>query len=170
MTPEEGLDSLENALRAVGTDVARDELLGRPAVIASWTDFKWRWFATRLHVSLVACPFSSGDASTDDLDRFLAAARDHAVSRKRGLPLGFQTGVAVIALAVAQELGQEASAWASHGRGAKFAALAYPVTVDLRTGTCTRPDRMTVGAVYVPYLRRFVDSVAVPALVGSSGP
>ena len=167
MTPQDGLDALEHAVRGAGIDVRRDELAGRHAVVAHWAQFRWRWFATRLHVFLIACPFSAADASKDTLDRFLVSAREYAVSHKQGLPRGFQTGVAVIAVAVAEELAPNATDWAAHPAGVRFAALAYPVSLDLRTRRCTRPQRMVFGAVYVPYLRRFVDSIVAPVLTGS---
>ena len=164
MTPEEGLDALEKAILATGIDVARDQLSGRAVVVARWTEFKWRWLATKLHLFLIACPFSVGEASTESLDRFLDAAREYAVSHKQGLPRGFQTGVAVIAVAVADELGGDAAHWASQPHGRRFAALAYPVSLDLHAGAVTRPDRMVLGAIYLPYLRRFVDQVVAPAV------
>lgn len=166
MTPEDALAALELGIRAADLDVRRDEVLGRTAVVAHWTQFKWRWFATKLHLFLVASPFSSADATTEELDRFLSSAREYGVRHKQGLPAGFQTGVAVIAVAVVDGLAGEAVDWASRRHGGKFAAIAYPVSFDVRTTMTTRPERMVFGAVYAPYLRRFVDEVVAPALAG----
>lgn len=164
MTPDDSLDSLESGLQDKGIAVAREQLLGRPAVVARWKKFRWRWFATELNLVLMACPFSSSDASTEGLDRFLTTAREYAVAHRQRRPLGLQTGVAVIAVAVGSGLGGDASEWASRPHGSKLAVVAYPVSFDLRTGTTTRPDRMVLGGIYLPYLRHFVDTVVTPAL------
>ena len=163
VSPEEGLDRLELALRQAGIAVVRDQLQGRPVIVGNWTKFRWRWLATKLYLFVIARPFSSAEATTEQLDQFLTSARQYAISHKTGLPLGFQTGVAVIAVAVVDELGQDAADWASKAHGSRFGAIAYPVSVELREGRGRRPDSMALGAIYVPYLRSIVDSIIAPA-------
>jgi hypothetical protein len=156
---------LEEALRANGFSVTAAEVDGRPAVAGRRSDFRWRWFAVRLHTSLVAADLDPTEATRASLDRFLAAASAWAVEHGPGgrRRLGLQTGTAAIAVAMLPSLTDEARAWASSAHGHRFAALAYPVAVDRSSGEVVQPRRMVVGGVFAGFLRGLVGAVLSPA-------
>lgn len=141
----------------------RAEFLGRPSVIARRSDFKVKWFATRLHTFLIATSFVSTPAA-DELDVFLRGSREHAVANKGGLPRGLQTGTAAIAAALVPEVPPGLSEWARRSHARRFAAITFPVLADLSTGSLVHPERMVVGGIYRRHLRGVACAVVGTAI------
>jgi hypothetical protein len=142
--------------------MTRDSVAGRQAVIGRRAQFRLRWLATRLHTFVLVAVFKS-DATAEHLDRFMDEASQYATTVKGGLPRGLQTGTCAVAVAVLPSaVGVEG--WASKPHGRRFAALTYPVTVDLANGRVDQPGRMLIGAVYVPYLKELVREHVEPSL------
>lgn len=135
-------------------------MAGRPADAARRSDFRLRWMAVRLHTSVIVASFSAGEARRDVLDEFLDAASRWAVQNRvgRGL-LGLQSGTAAVAVAVLPDGAGDALSWASESHGQHFAALAYPVAVDLSSSTVVQPRRMVIGRIFLPFLRGIVRDV-----------
>ncbi len=111
---------------------------------------------TRLHLFMVVGAFAPGWARTDILDGFMAEAVDASIRSKGGLVRGAQTGTATIAVALTDQVTPDAQGWATKQRRTRYAAIGYPVTVELASGRVTRPDRMLIGAVYSKALKTFV--------------
>ena len=161
-------DSYLNAVRAAlgsrGFELSRAVVAGRPADAGRRSDFRWTWFWSRLHTSVLVASFPAGEGRAAPLDAFLEAASRWAVANRRGSRfLGFQSGTAAVAVAVFPDGAGEAAAWAQRSHGQHYAALAYPVAVDLRSGRVTQPGRMIVGGVFARFLRRVVrDTVEAP--------
>ncbi len=154
------LDNVRTALGARGFEVLRAELVGRPADVGRRSDFRWRWVAVRLHTAVIVCSFSAAEATVEALDAFLDAASRWAVENRRGRgPLGLQSGTAAIAVALLPEGAGQAHEWASKSHGNRFAAIAYPVAIDLREATVVQPRRMVVGGIFVAFLRGVVRDV-----------
>lgn len=164
----EVLGRIEASLAGAGFKMVRDSVGGRQAVIGRTSAFRLRWMATRLHTFVLAAVFEGGTARPDKLDRFLDESSQYAKTMKGGLPRGLQTGTAAIAVAVA-ESGHDAGDWAVKPHGRSFAALTYPVLVDVGRRSVTSPPRMVVGAVYVPWFRQVVAEHVAPAVGGASG-
>jgi hypothetical protein len=157
MTPEEAVGQVAQSTAAAGMDTSWTTLLDTQTLVARTSQFRWRWFATRLHTFVVAAPFPTDTATPDRLDRFLEAATAYAKDNKGGLPRGLQTGVAVIVVAVAGSAEPPAYQWAAAPHGRKFAALPFPVLVDTSTEQVVRPRRMLLGGVYLSHLKSVVD-------------
>jgi hypothetical protein len=162
------LAAIEASLAAGGFNMTRDSVGGRQAVIGRTSAFRLRWMATKLHTFVLAAVFEGATARPDKLDRFLEESSDYARTMKGGLPRGLQTGTAAVVVAVAESAG-EAGDWAVKPHGRKFAALTYPVLVDVARRTVTSPARMVIGAVYVPWFRQVVADHVAPAVAAAGG-
>ena len=96
-------------LQAAGyrlVEVDQSVLPGARAVRRS--DFRIRWFLTRLHTFVVFVVLER--ATEADLSAITDLAARWAKSAKGGLPIGFQTGVAVIPVIVSSSADQAAQA------------------------------------------------------------
>jgi hypothetical protein len=169
--PAAYLDRVRAALGLRGFEVSRAELAGRPVDVARRSDFRWRWFGVRLHTSVIVATFAAADARTEVLDGFLDEASRWAVQNRLGRgPLGIQSGTAAVAVAVLPDGAGAGLEWASKSHGNRFAALAYPVAVDLQAATIVQPRRMLVGASFASFLRGVVgDVLQAPLTAAASG-
>jgi hypothetical protein len=159
----EYLDRVRATLSARGFEVSRAQVAGRPVIAARRSDFRWRWFAVRLHTSVIVGSFGAADARRDLLDGYLDAASRWAVQHNRGRVHGLQSGTAALAVAVVSGEFGEARAWASTPHGRRFAELAYPVAVDHTGAIVVQPQRMIVGGIFIPFLRDIVhDTIEDP--------
>jgi hypothetical protein len=153
---------IEASLRAGGFAVERGSVAGRDTVIARQSQFKLRWMATKLHTFVMVADFGA-DASPDVLDRYLTEAVQYSISAKGGAPRGLQTGTCAMTVAVTESAGG-AGGWAVKPHGRRFAAMAFPVLVDVTAGSVSHPQRMAIGAIYVPYLKKLVQEHIVPSV------
>lgn len=145
---------IEQAMAAAGLQPVRAVIGGPIAVVGGTSRFRWRWMATKLHVSICAASFLPG-TSAPFLDQFLAAAIENAINRKGALR-GFQVGVAAIAVAVVDGATPEQIAWASQPHGRRFAAVTLPVLADASSRQVVYPQRMIIGGIYLGYLQELV--------------
>jgi hypothetical protein len=164
MTPQDLLDAIGRSTAHAGMATSRDLLLGSEVLVARTSQFRWRWMATKLHTFLVAAVFPSDAATPDQLDGFLRAATEYAKAHKTGLPVGLQTGVAVIVVAVTENASPAAHGWAAAPHGRQFGVVPFPVLADVVDGQVTRPQRMVIGGIYAGYLKGLVDHHVTGAL------
>jgi hypothetical protein len=164
MTPHEAIERIAWSTGQAGMNPSQQLLQGSPVLVARTSEFRWRWFATRIHAFLIAAPFSAGTATADRLDGFLRAATEYAKANKGGLPRGLQTGVAVIVVAVAESADRAAYEWASSVHGRNFAALPFPVLADASAGQVVMPRRMVLGGIYKAYFQGLATQHVVAAL------
>lgn len=157
MTPQEFIQRIEQSTAHAGLPTTRQQLSGTEVLVARTSQFRWRWFATKLHTFLIAAPFAPGTAEPDQLDRFLRAAINYAKAKKDGWPLNLQTGVAVLAVAVTEKADQAAHNWARTPHGRQLGVVAFPVLADTATEQVVRPERMVIGGVYTRHLEGLVD-------------
>jgi len=166
MTPDEVMGRIEQSTAAAGMQPQRVELIaGHTSLVARTSQFRWRWMATQLHTFLVAAPFPEA-LSREQLDGFLSAATRYAKANKGGLPLGLQTGVAAIVVAVMEGASPEAVQWASNVHGRQFSTIPWPSLVDTRVPTVVQPQRMVIGGIYKSYLQQMVQQHVMGAVTG----
>ena len=166
MTPEEVMGRIEQSTGVAGMQPQRVELIpGHTSLVARTSQFRFRWMATQLHTFLVAAPFP-GALSRVELDGYMAAATRYAKSNKGGLPLGLQTGVAAIVVAVTAGASPEAVEWASNVHGRQFSTIPWPALVDTAVPTVVQPQRMVIGGIYKAYLQEMVQRHVVAAVTG----
>ncbi len=163
MTPGEAIERIGWSTHQAGMNPSQQLLYGSPVLVARTSQFRWRWFATRIHTFIVAAAFPAGTATPERLDGFLRAATEYAKANKGGLPRGLQTGVAVIVVAVTESADPAAYSWASAPHGRQFAALPFPVLADASSGQVAMPRRMILGGIYKGYFTSLVaQHVAAP--------
>ena len=90
-------------------------------------DFRWEWFATYLRLTILIRSIETAGGA--DVDQFAAASTSLATKRFRFR--GLQAGVAVIPVLLCDQLDAEAVAAASAVPSRRFAAMTWPVVVDL---------------------------------------
>jgi hypothetical protein len=163
LTPADPVGAIGTALRACGYDTVDVDLDGNPVVVGRRSDVRLRWMAARLHTFVLAARFPAPE-DAGVLDRYLDLACRYAVDHKGGLPRGLQAGTAAVAVAVVDRGSEVTTSWADHPHGRRFAAMAYPVVVELDTGRVVHPGRMLLGAVFSGHLQRVADDVVGPAL------
>jgi hypothetical protein len=138
-------------LRADGCEVTIEDWGGTPVLVGYRGDFKMRWMATKLHLFTIAAPATLVTAAA--LEAFSTSTMDYVLARK-GQLRGFQNGVAVFPALVGTEVEPAAAAWAQEKQRVKFAALARPVAVDVRTGAAAAyRGNPTLGFIYAAHLR-----------------
>lgn len=118
-------------------------------------EFRWRWFATRLHVfTFVAAMDHVGK---QDIREFARLCTDFAKKEKPGLPRGFQTGAAAVPIVVASEVDDEATSWVETGVKNRFALLTFPALVDAGSGEVLTVRKIRAwGMIYDAFLRHVV--------------
>ncbi|MGB3411987.1 MAG: hypothetical protein WBA45_12415 [Microthrixaceae bacterium] len=59
---------------------------------------------------------------------------------------------------VTDKLAPDAEKWATRGRSSRFAALGYPVAVEVAKGSVSNPKRILLGWAYSGAMKRFVQA------------
>jgi hypothetical protein len=161
--PFEVLQRLDHGLTAGGFETESADIGGHDVLVGRRSDFRWRWFATRLHTFVVA--FTMTDLSAQVADELTSTAQQYSINKKGGRPRGFQTGVATIALFVTDEADDELREWFMAKPTHRFAAIRFPVLAELRHASPAYfKGQMIVGRVYLDHLRHVVDNVIAPAV------
>jgi hypothetical protein len=156
------MQHIASSAASAGMEVSHVEVLGRPTVVARTSQFRMKWFATRLHTFLFGAGFNR--TSAQELDAFMDEASRYATDNKGGLPRGLQTGTAAIVTAITELGDSTLDEWALKPHGRRFAAMTFPVLADVTRRTVVRPQRMFIGAVYTSYLQQVVDDHVTSAL------
>jgi hypothetical protein len=157
------LDSAAERLRSAGYDVRVRAVGGVPTLTGYRADFRWRWFATKLH--LFVCIGAVPVVTLDQITAFTQVSLQH-VKDAKGQSRGMQSGVAVISALVGDTVDDDAAAYARSHLERGFAAFAWPVTVDLGTGTRTsHRGRPMLGAIYSGWMRKQIEASLPPIRV-----
>ncbi|HEX6239169.1 MAG TPA: hypothetical protein VFZ68_18365 [Acidimicrobiales bacterium] len=166
MTPQEAIARIGQSTAHDSFVTSNDVIGGAPVLVARTSQFRLRWFATKLYTFLVAGTFPPGTATPDQLDGFMRAAVQYGKANKSGLPVGLQTGLAAIPVAVTEHADSSAHVWAATPHGRKFGVLTFPVLLDAATGEVTHPPRLVMGGVYSGYLKEMVAKHVTTAVGG----
>lgn len=151
-TPHDYLQGLAGRLEADGCSPTW-ESGHTPLLVGRRSDFRIQWFATRLHVYVMATVMSQ--VTVPVVDQFTEFAIQEAVNRKTGLPRGFQTGVAVFPVIASERVDPAAVAHAAQGQKLKFAAFGRPTVIDTANRVVgTYRGTPALGFIYAAYLRK----------------
>jgi len=115
-----------------GFEIEKATLVGVSCSVARTAEFRWKWFATRLHVFAFVVPVEQ-TVGVELVQSFTEASVEYAKTNKRGLPVGLQTGVAAITMLVSSSIDQQARSWAEQRPPRYFGAFATPVLVNSAT-------------------------------------
>jgi hypothetical protein len=157
----EALAALRARLGAAGYKIEDAAIDGRDALLARRSDFRWRWFGTRLHTFVLV--FSTPVLSESLAETLTSAAQQYAIDHKDGLPRGLQTGTATVAVFLSEGVDPPVRSWFTKEPKPRFAAMRVPVLVDLGSGELTYfRGRRKTGWLYSNHLR------AVTELIGDA--
>lgn len=152
MSPEDYIRGLEARLQADGC-APQWESTPTPFLIGCRSDFKLQWMASKLHLFTIAAIVP--EVTVPLLDQFTEFAMTTAVDRKKGLPRGFQTGVAVFPTLISGRVDPAAQQHASEGQKLKFACIGRPTVVDTSSRTvATYRGNPILGLMYAAHLRK----------------
>lgn len=163
MLPEEYTAEAGRSMATDGSVVSQVQLAAGPAVVGYQSKFRFRWFATKLHVftMVVAVPAVTAETLADVSQQALDYAK-----RTKGKLRGLQTGVAALPVLVTTEVAPDARAAAEARPPKAWAAIVLPEIVDLSSGQVHRyHGRLIWGAIYAAWLRERLDALPPPPTV-----
>ncbi len=156
------VERIEARARTLGLESVRTAVWGRLALVVRRSDFKVRWFLTRMHTFVVVSEFEVVPSAAE-LGGLLGAACQYAIDHKGGLPRGLQTGSAAIGVAVVPSSAPDLEAWARKPR-ARWAAMSFPVLVAADSRTVVHPRRMIIGGVYSGHFKRVTRDLVIESV------
>lgn len=152
MTPQEYMAALTERLRADG-DEPQWETSGTPHLIGHRSDFRLSWMATRMHLFTVAAVVP--EVTVQGFEEFVDFAMDTALSRKKGLPRGLQTGIGVFPALISDRVDPAAVQRAMRWQKLRYAVLSRPTVVDTANRLVgAHRGTPVAGILYAPHLRR----------------
>lgn len=146
-------DVLHNAAMRDRMEITRGQIHGIDSFVCRGQP---EGVTTKLHTFMVVGLFPTGWATRAMADRFVQGAVEYSIAAKGGLPRGAQTGTATIPVVLTDAMAPGAERWAARPSGRRFAALSFPVSVELAQGRVTCPRTMLLGAAYIRPMKRFV--------------
>ncbi|MFL5797333.1 MAG: hypothetical protein ACJ77A_05300 [Actinomycetota bacterium] len=88
-----------------------------------------------------------------------------ALAGRTGRPLGLNAGEAVVPVAVADSVSEEARDWAANANPVKFAVLCHPVIVDTgRRDVCFRRRPRVLGLAYFRFMKQVIQDEVIAAV------
>lgn len=151
------VDAVAAALEADGYAVARDMVGARETAVARRARFHG-WTLTRLHFFVFL--ITMDEPTVADARRLRDECRRYARLHKRGLPPGWQTGIASVPTLIVRTAAPALLDWAQSRQERHWATIDFPVVVDLtaRTGVY-RSDRDPWGRAYAGELETVVGEI-----------
>lgn len=160
MQSEPYLKQVTELLAKDGNQVMPVQLDHFSGTVGYQSQFKWSWFATKLHLFTVVIYIPELNAAA-----FTAAVQEAAAYglKMKGTLRGLQVGVAVTPIIVTQAVDTETQALASARPARGFAVVTTPVIVDITNAqTYTYTGKIIWGAAYTKWLRARLAAVLPP--------
>ena len=152
MSPENYIQQLHARLQADGCD-PQWEAAPDPLLIGRRSEFRIQWMASTIHLFTIAA--TAPEATIATLEQFTDYAMAVAIERKKGLPRGIQTGIALFPTVISENVDPAALRRAGQWQKVKFACIARPTVIDTYTRTVgTYRGTPVAGMLYAPYLRK----------------
>jgi hypothetical protein len=156
METEEYVQGIARRLEMKGFDVKDGDLPADFRLIGYRSQFRLLWLA-KINLFTVVTETQVAEAST--VEGCTKQALDYGVAQK-GRFRGLQNGVAVISILVANSADPDAIAFAQSNLTRRFGAFAWPVLVDLSTGTHYQHEgRVLIGGLFANWMRQQIDNV-----------
>lgn len=139
------------------------EVAGEDVLIGRRSDFRWGWFASRLHTFVVM--FTDDGLTPQRAEELTAAAQQFAIKHKGGLPRGIQNGTVTLATFLCSSPSTELARWFETEPLHRYAALRLPLLADLDARKLIWfSGRMARGYVYQRHLHQIVNDVIASGL------
>lgn len=150
MATAQYLEALATRMAADNFAVSRVPLQSTTAVVGYQNRFRLRWFATRLHLFLVSGGLP--EATAESVGGFMQEALEYGLDQQ-GQKRGLQKGVAIIPIAVSDDVRDDAVQMVTASPRKAFAVIATPIVVDGVTNMVYRYTGRTLwGGIYNAWL------------------
>ena len=133
--------------------VSNEEINGVKTIIGYKTEFRWSWFATKLHIfSIVG---SVDKISKQDIDKYSEACLKYGKRNMKGTR-GMQQGAVSFAVLASKNVEKEAKEWVQQIPPKHFALMEFPVIYDLKEDKLYYCEKTpTWGSIYFKFFRNF---------------
>lgn len=160
MKPQVFLEAVQQKLSADGAQVTSVQLPSTQAVIGYTSQFRWKWFATKLHLFTVAVYVPDLNAAV--YTQLVKEATDYAYANRSKFH-GLQVGLATNVIIATRAVDTETTTIASNRPPKGFAKLTSTAVVNLVTAeTHTYNGKIVWGSAYTSWLRERL-AAALPA-------
>lgn len=118
--------------------------------------FEMKWIATKL--KMFSFVTYSPHITAQEISHYSNACIAHALSIYKGLPRGFQNGVASFNVMVSEKVDSEAAAFAKSRPKKHFAAMQMSVVYDLSNNEIFYYEKTPLwGAIYYKHFREYIE-------------
>ena len=119
--------------------------------------FKWKWFATKLKI--FSFVFYSEKVDEQQISHYSSSCLEYAIKNKKGLPIGWQNGIACYSILASENIGQDAVKYATSRPSKHFSAFEIPVIIDLSNKDLLYYKGEVIwGAMYNSFLKNYLIS------------
>ena len=155
------IDTIKTRLEESSIYLGNTEIGGRQTETGYEKKFRWAWFATQLNTFILAPDFRGETVTVPSMEAFLTDGFAYAKKNYKGWPRGLQSGLAVIAIFVADDFNDEAIEYCVKLKaGKKFAGFTIPVAANSATGTVTYFEKKPIwGKIYYPHIENLIKKV-----------
>ena len=161
MEPDAYLKLAQQQLEKSGNRVSNVPLKDYTALVGYQSQFKWSWFATKIHLFTVFIVIPELKATL--YNDAVSQALDYGLQMK-GTLRGLQVGVAVTPIIVTQAVDTETQQIAEARPSKHFAAITTPAVIDITNNQLhTYTGKIVWGSAYTKWLRERMQA-ALPSI------
>jgi len=130
----------------------------KPTIIGYDKKFRWQWLATQLNTFIVVSDFGDETVSWHSFDQLFVESFKYAKVNYSGWPRGVQSAMAIIAIAISNQLEDEAITCCTELKARKtWAGFSIPVAIDSSAGsTYSFAKNPMRGVIYYPYFKQLI--------------
>ena len=154
MKPKEYIQKISKKFSDDHLKVSNEEINGINTIVGYKTEFRWSWFATKLHIFGMVGTIDK--ITKQDIDKFSKACIEHGERNMKGMR-GMQQGAVSFAVLASDNVQQDAIDWVKEPSPKHFALMEFPVIYDLKEDKLYYCEKTPMwGAIYFKFFRNFV--------------
>ena len=147
--------SVNDRLIINGFQLGSDKIGDFDVEIGKKKEFRLKWIATQLNIFVIMS--SVNRIPKDTIQWFSKTSLDYALTHKKGLPRGFQSGIVCFALLVCKNVDEDAMKWVQRIPKRRFAAIEMPVISDLSNNQIYYCQKTPIaGGIYFKFFRELI--------------
>lgn len=153
--------TIKQRLQSHSIFLTEDQVGEHHAVIGYEKKFKWRWMATQMNTFVMAADLGQRTVTVEALESFLEASFAFAGENYKGWPRGLQSGMAVIAILISENVDQEAADYCTALKvGKKWAGFSVPVAIDSSSKELYKFKKNPAwGGIYYPHFKKLIEEL-----------
>ena len=135
----------------------KDTIYSFDVTVATKKQFKLSWFATQVEFFVIIGV--STNITKETIENYSKNCLDYAIKNHKGLPRGFQSGVASFALLISSNVDEDAKKFVQEVQKNHFAAFEKPVIFDLKENKVYYYDKKQfIGSIYYKDFKNFIET------------